>query len=141
MTAAVVMAFDTHTFYTRLKNVGFSEQQADAIAEIQKETATAAIEQTKHDFRLDDITTNKDLDARIKETELKIELVRKDIEVVRAELKRDIESVRKEIETVRKEISDTKAELSRTILNVGVGVGLTQIFAAFILFLRMTGKV
>lgn len=134
MTAAVVMAFDTHNFYTRLKNVGFSEQQADAIAEIQKETATAAIEQTKHDFRLDDITTNKDLDARIKETELKIELVRKDIEVVRAELKRDIE-------TVRKEISDTKAELSRTILNVGVGVGLTQIFAAFVLFLRMTGKV
>jgi len=40
------------------------------------QTATAAIEQTKHDFRLDDITTNKDLDARIKETELKIELVR-----------------------------------------------------------------
>jgi septin family protein len=131
---AVVMAFDTHNFYNRLKNVGFSEQQADAIAEIQKETATAAIEQTKHDFRLDDITTNKDLDARIKETELKIELVRKDIEVVRAELKRDIE-------TVHKEISDTKAELSRTILNVGVGVGLTQIFAAFVLFLRMSGKV
>lgn len=134
MTTAVVMAFDTHNFYTRLKSVGFSEQQADAIAEIQKETATAAIEQTKHDFRLDDITTNKDLDARIKETELKIELVRKDIEVVKAELKRDIESV-------RKEISDTKAELSRTILNVGMGVGLTQIFAAFVLFLRMTGKV
>ena len=76
MTAAVVMSFDTHTFYNRLKGVGFSEQQAEAIAEIQKETATAAIEQTKHDFRLDDITTNKDLDARIKETELKIELVR-----------------------------------------------------------------
>ncbi|MEI7796715.1 MAG: DUF1640 domain-containing protein [Methylococcaceae bacterium] len=78
---ATVMTFDTHTFYNRLKGVGFSEQQAEAIAEIQKETATAAIEQTKHDFRLDDITTNKDLDARIKETELKIELVRKDIEM------------------------------------------------------------
>lgn len=124
---AVVMSFDTHAFYTRLKSVGFSEQQAEAIAEIQKETATAAIEQTKHDFRLDDITTNKDLDARIKETELKIELVRKDIEVVRAELKRDI--------------ADTKAELSRLILSVGVGMGLAQLLAIFLLFMRMTGKV
>lgn len=126
MTAAV-MTFDTHTFYNRLKSVGFSEQQAEAIAEIQKETATAAIEQTKHDFRLDDITTNKDLDARIKETELKIELVR-------ADLKRDIESV-------HKEIANTKADLSRTILTVGVGVGLTQLVAIFLLFMRMTGKV
>ena len=40
MTAAVVMSFDTHAFYNRLKGVGFSEQQAEAIAEIQKETAT-----------------------------------------------------------------------------------------------------
>jgi DNA gyrase/topoisomerase IV subunit A len=131
------MSFDTHAFYNRLKNVGFSEQQAEAIAEIQKETATAAIEQTKHDFRLDDITTNKDLDARIKETELKIELVKadlqRDIANVQADLSRDISKV-------SKEISDTKAELSRTILNVGVGVGLTQIVAVFILFLRMTGK-
>jgi hypothetical protein len=120
MTAAVVMSFDTHTFYNRLKGVGFSEQQAEAIAEIQKETATAAIEQTKHDFRLDDITTNKDLDARIKETELTIELVR-------ADLKRDL--------------ADTKAELSRLILTVGVGMGLAQMLAIFLLFMRMTGKV
>jgi len=97
MTAAAVMSFDTHTFYNRLKNVGFSEQHAEAIAKIQKET------------------------------ELKIELVRKDIEVVRAELKRDI--------------SDTKAELSRLILSVGVGMGLAQLLAIFLLFMRMTGKV
>jgi hypothetical protein len=134
MSAAVVMSFDTHTFYNRLKGVGFNEQQAEAIAEIQKETATAAIEQTKHDFRLDDITTNKDLDARIKETELKIELVRKDIEIVRAELTRDISKV-------SKEMSDTKAELSRLILSVGVGMGLAQLVAIFLLFMRMTGKV
>jgi hypothetical protein len=107
MTASV-MTFDTHAFYNRLKSVGFSEQQAEAIAEIQKETATAAIEQTKHDFRLDDITTNKDLDARIKETELKIETV--------------------------------KADLARLILSVGVGMGLTQLVAIFLLFMRMTGK-
>jgi hypothetical protein len=120
------MTFDTHTFYTRLKNVGFSEQQADAIAEIQKETATAAIEQTKHDFHLDELATVRDIkeleltfSARIKETELKIELVR-------ADLKRDL--------------AESKAELSRTILTVGIGVGLTQLVAIFGLFMRMTGK-
>ena len=85
------------------------------------------IEQIKHDYRLEDITTNKDLDARIKETELKIELVRKEIEIVRADLKRDI--------------ADSKAELSRTMLTVGVGVGLVQLVSIFMLFIRMTGKV
>ena len=114
--SAIIMTFDTHTFYTRLKNVGFSEQQADAIAEIQKETATAAIEQTRHDYHLDEIATKRDL----KELELKIELVR-------ADLKRDL--------------AESKAELSRTILTVGMGVGLTQLVAIFILFMRMTGKV
>ena len=121
------IALNIHEFYNELKNAGFNEQQAEVIANIQGKTANAAIEksqadiaQVKHEYRLDDITTNKDLDARIKETELKIELVR-------ADLKRDL--------------ADSNAALSRTILNVGVGVGLTQIFAAFVLFLRMTGKV
>lgn len=55
--------------------------------------------------------------------------------------KRDLVELELKIEQTRKEISDTKAELSRTILNVGMGVGLVQIFAAFVLFLRMMGKV
>ena len=120
---SAVITFDTHHFYNQLKGVGFSDEQADAIAKIQKETANAAIEQAKHDYHLDELSTKRDLKelelifaARIKETELKIEMV-------------------------RREIADSKAELSRTILNVGVGVGLTQIVAVFILFLRMTGKV
>lgn len=118
-----------HEFYNELKQAGFTEQQAEVIANIQGKTANAAIEksqadiaQVKHEYRLDDITTNKDLDARIKETELKIELVR-------ADLKRDL--------------ADTKAELSRLILTVGVGVGmgLAQLVAIFLLFMRSTGKI
>lgn len=73
------VALNIHEFYNDLKGAGFTEQQAEVIANIQNKTATATIEQTKHDYRLDDITTNKDLDARIKETELKIELVRSDL--------------------------------------------------------------
>ncbi len=81
------------------------------IANIQNKTASAAIEQTKHDFRLDDITTNKDLDIRIKETELKIELVQRDIEVV------------------RKEIADSKADLIKWI----IGSGFTLISVIFMM--------
>lgn len=112
---SAVMTFDTHAFYTRLKSVGFSEDQADVIASIQKDTASAAIEQARHDYHLDDLATKRD----IKELELKIEMVR-------ADLQRDL--------------ANTKAELSRTILTVGIGVGLTQLVAIFLLFMRMTGK-
>jgi hypothetical protein len=66
------IALNIHEFYNDLKGAGFTEQQAEVIANIQSKTATATIEQTKHDYRLDDITTNKDLDARISQTELKI---------------------------------------------------------------------
>jgi hypothetical protein len=100
-----------HEFYNDLKNAGFTEQQAEVIANIQNKTALAAIEQTKHDFKLDDITTNKDLDIRIKETELKIELVRRDIEVV------------------RKEIADSKADLIKWI----IGSGFTLISVIFMM--------
>lgn len=58
----------------------------------------------------------------LKETELKIELVK-------SELKRDIE-------TVRKEISETKADLIRWV----VGVGLLQITIIAALMLRLVGK-
>ena len=141
--------FDVFAFTHSLVDGGIPDKHADTIVqafskaiqesnEIVLKQTNASIEQIKHEYRLDDITTNKDLDARIKETELKIELVKadlqRDIANVQADLSRDISKV-------SKEISDTKAELSRTILNVGVGVGLTQIVAVFILFLRMTGKV
>lgn len=112
---SAVMTFDTHAFYNRLKGVGFSEDQADAIASIQKDTAAAAIEQARHDYHLDDLATKRD----IKELELKIEMVR-------ADLQRDL--------------ANAKAELSRTILTVGIGVGLTQLVAILLLFIRMTGQ-
>jgi lipoate synthase len=107
----MAVSLNIHEFYNDLKNAGFTEQQAEVIANIQNKTASAAIEQTKHDFRLDDITTNKDLDIRIKETELKIELVQRDIEVV------------------RKEIADSKADLIKWI----IGSGFTLISVIFMM--------
>ena len=106
------MAFslNIHEFYNDLKNAGFTEQQAEVIANIQNKTASAAIEQTKHDFR--------DLDIRIKETELKIELVRRDIEVV------------------RKEIADSKADLIKWIIGSGFTL-ISVIFMMLIFFEKM----
>ncbi len=66
------IAIDTHAFFNTLKEAGFTEKQAEAITSLQKETATATVEHTKHEYRLDGIVTNKDLDARISATELKI---------------------------------------------------------------------
>jgi hypothetical protein len=116
------VALNIHEFYNELKSAGFNEQQAEVIANIQGKTASAAIEksqadiaQVKHEYRLDDITTNKDLDARIRETELKIE-------VVKADLQRDIEGVRKEIEIVRKEISDSKNDLIKWFVGTAFAI-------------------
>ncbi len=42
--------------------------------------------------------------------------------------------------TTKRDLAETKAELSRLILSVGVGVGLAQLLAIFLLFMRMAGK-
>lgn len=41
----------------------------------------------------------------------------------------------------KRDLAETKADLTRVILSVGVGVGLAQLVAIFLLFMRMTGKV
>ena len=64
------LTFDTHDFVKKLKNVGFSEEQAELITDLQKTTMFNTLEQAKHDYELDDLTTKRDL----KELELKLEL-------------------------------------------------------------------
>jgi hypothetical protein len=99
-----------HEFYNELKGVGFNEQQAELIANLHSKTATAAVEQAKHDFKLDDAVTNRDLDVRIKETEFKIELV-------------------------RREIADAKFEMIKWV----VGTALASVGSMFVI-LRFFGK-
>ena len=110
------LTFDTHDFVKKLKNVGFSEEQAEAITDLQKATSNNMLEQARHDYELDNLVTKRDLEARIKETELKIELVK-------SELKRDI--------------AETKAELIRWV--VGVGLLQTTIIAGLIFKLAVNG--
>ena len=108
------LTFDTHEFVTELKQAGLSESQAEAITRLHRQAANATIDYVKHEHSLENVITNKDLDARIKETELKIELVK-------SELKRDI--------------AETKAELIRWV----VGVGLLQITLITALLLKLAG--
>ncbi|MDP2904391.1 MAG: DUF1640 domain-containing protein [Methylovulum sp.] len=117
------ITFDTHEFVKKLKDVGFSEQQAEVITDLQKTTVSNTLEQARHDYELDDLATKRDLretelrlDSRIKETELKIELVK-------SELKRDI--------------AETKADLIRWV----VGVGLLQITIIAGLLLKIAGTI
>ncbi len=104
------LTFDTHEFVKKLKDVGFSEEQAEVITSLQKTTSSNTLEQARHDYDLDNLATKRDL----REIELKIELVR-------SELKRDI--------------AETKAELIRWV----VGVGLLQTVLITALLLKVAG--
>lgn len=129
---ATILTFDTYDFVKRLKGVGFSEEQAETITDLQKATTNNTLDQVRHEYDLDHLATKRD----IKEIELKIESVRaelkKDIELVKSELKRDIE-------IVRKEMAETKTDLVRWIFTVGVGMGLVQIASIVFLVLRLSG--
>jgi len=117
------LTFDTHEFVTELKQAGLTESQAEVITRLHRQATNATIDYVKQEHSLDNLVTNKDLDARIKETELKIELVRSD-------LKRDIE-------TVKKEIAESKAELIRWV----VGVGLLQLTIITGLLLKLVATI
>lgn len=119
---ATILTFDTHDFVKKLKGVGFTEEQAEVITDLQRATTNNTLDQVRHEYDLDHLATKRD----IKEVELKIELVK-------SELKRDIESV-------RKEMAEAKTDLVRWIFTVGVGMGLVQIASIVFLVLKLSGK-
>jgi tetrahydromethanopterin S-methyltransferase subunit G len=110
------LTFDTHDFVKKLKGVGFSEEQAEVLTDLQKATSQNTLEQARHDYELDDLATKRDL----KEVELKIEMVK-------SELKR--------------EIADTKADLIKWVVGVVVGVALLQTTIIAGLIFRLADKV
>jgi hypothetical protein len=63
------LTFDTHDFVKKLKGVGFSEEQAEVITELQKTTVANTMEKARHDYDLDNLATKRDL----KELELKLQ--------------------------------------------------------------------
>jgi len=93
------IAFDTYALVTKLKEAGVPEQQAAAQVETLTKAIDSALEQARHDYKLDDLATKRDL----KELELRI-----DARVRELELK------------MAKDIAESKAELIRWVVGVGV---------------------
>lgn len=110
------LAIDTYALVLKLKEAGVPEEQAVAQIETITKAIDTALEQSRHEHDLDNLVTNKNLDARIRETELKIELVK-------SELKR--------------EMAETKADLIRWV----VGVGLLQVTIITALLLKLTASI
>lgn len=73
------LSFDTHDFVKKLKGVGFSEEQAEVLTDLQKTTVSNTLEQARHDYDLDNLATKRDL----KELEL---IMRKDAAETKADL-------------------------------------------------------
>lgn len=97
----MAVVLNIHEFYNELKGAGFTEQQAEVIANIQGKTSQVTIEQAKHDYRLDDVTTSQDLELRAKETDLKIELVRRDIKDLELKIMTQLSTMQQDIQSTK----------------------------------------
>lgn len=112
--------FDAFAFTHTLVDAGVPDKQADSIAQafnkaIQESNA-AVIEQVKRDYRLGEIITNKDLDVRITQTELKI----KDAEL----------RIINQLAAIQQDVQNTKIT-NRALLGVGALILGTVIKIAF----------
>ena len=106
------IAFDTHRFVKNLTASGFTEAQAEALAEEQVHLLNS------------NLATKSDIQGVKSELEAKIEQVRTELEAkieqVRAELEVKIEQVRAGVETAKadlqRDIEKARADLSRWML-------------------------
>ena len=73
------LTFDTHDIIKKFREKGLTEDLAELQVEAIKDVVKQALSQVQNDYSLDDLVTNKDLDLRIKETELKIEAVKSEL--------------------------------------------------------------
>ncbi len=104
--------FDTLDFANQLKEVGFTDEQARVLTQLQRAATDNTLEQARHDYHLDDVATKRDL----KEMEI---LLKRDIKELETTLEHKIELLRADTGRM---IAETKAELIRWV----VGVGLLQ---------------
>ena len=101
--------FDTLHFANRLKAVGFTDEQAQVITELQRTATDSTLEQARHDYHLDDVATKRDMKEL--ETALK-----HDIETLEVNLRREIEVLRADTGRM---IAMSKADLTRWIIGAG----------------------
>ena len=90
------IAFDTHRFVKNLTDHGFTEEQAEVLANEQVNLLNS------------NLATKTDIEALQQATKTDIALIQRDIEVLRKETKADIALIQRDIEALRKE---TKADI------------------------------
>lgn len=100
------ITFDTLHFANQLKSVGFTDEQAQMLTELQRTATDNTLEQARHDFHLDDVATRRDL----KELET---VLRHEIELLRADTGRMISET-------NQRIAESKAELVRWVVAAGL---------------------
>ncbi len=103
------ITFDTLHFANRLKSVGFTDEQAQVITELQLSTVDTTLEQARHDYQLDELATKRDL----KEIDVAL---RHDLKEIEATLKHEIELLRSDTGRM---IAESKADLTRWIIGAG----------------------
>jgi len=67
------LALDTYALVSKLKDNGFTEQQAAANVEAITKAIDTALEQARHDYHLDELATKRDLKEIETRVDLKIE--------------------------------------------------------------------
>ena len=104
------IAFDTHRFVKHLTENGFTEQQAEVLADEQVHLLNSNLA-----TQADIAAIHQDIDALRQGTQANLAEVRREIEVLRQETKADIAEVRREIEVLRQETKADLAEVQREI--------------------------
>ena len=114
------IAFDTHRFVKRLTENGFTEQQAEVLADEQVQLLN-----TNLATQADVAAIHQDIDALRQETQANLATVRQEIEVLRQETKASIAEVQRDIAEVKSDL--IKWMVGALIAQGGVVVALLKL--------------
>ena len=123
------IAFDTHRFVKHLTENGFTEQQAEVLADEQVSllNSNLATQADVAAIQRDIAAIHRDIDALRQETKASIAGVQREIEVLRQETKADIEVLRQEtkasIAGVQREIAEVKSDLIKWMVGALIAQG------------------
>ncbi len=109
------IAFDTHRFVKHLTENGFTEQQAEVLADEQVHLLN-----TNLATQADIAAIHQDIDALRQETKADIAGVQREIEVLRQETRADIEVLRQE---TRAGLAEVKADLIKWMVGALIAQG------------------